>query len=141
MTKRKTPNIGKVFYGKTKYIEKDTKPRRRYVIVNENESDIKVAKMKTIKKINSKGENIDYFLIEIDSTKYKGLTNRTGVDSNVFSKNRVTKQNLHLGKTNGVFDDKEQFMLDDTDYEKVDRHIKNAKTAKRKAARNKKGKQ
>lgn len=43
-------NVGKVYCGKTKYIDPETKKQRNYVIVRDNGKTIFVAKLKSIKK-------------------------------------------------------------------------------------------
>ena len=47
--KKKGENVGKVYRGKTKYIDKETKPERNYVVVVDDGKRIKVAKLKSIK--------------------------------------------------------------------------------------------
>ena len=47
-TDRKS-NIGKVYRGRTKYIDKDTKPERNYVVVVDDGKRVSVAKLKSIK--------------------------------------------------------------------------------------------
>ena len=71
--------MGKVYRGTTKYIDKDTKLERNYVVVKDNGKFVSVAKLKSIKKENDKA------LFEIDFKKY-GLTKRTGVDFQRFDK-------------------------------------------------------
>ena len=121
-----------MYYGKTSYIDNDTRPRRRYVVVSDNGENVKVSKLKTIKKFDSDGNNADYYLQEIDKSKYPKLKERTGVDSQVYNKNRRTKEKLTLNKGNGVFDDKPDFELDDTDITKVKQHVKFRGTKKKK---------
>jgi hypothetical protein len=115
--------LGKVYFAKANSISNDTRPRRRFVIVSDNGETVKVSKLKSIKKYNESGENADFYLVEIDYKKYKGLTQRTGVDNQVYSKNRRTNEKLWIGEGNGVFDEKEEFTLDKEDYEKVDKHV------------------
>lgn len=122
MYKRKG-NEGKVFYGKTKFIEPDTKPRRRFVVVKDNGLNVKVSKLNSM-KMDMKGNFIqDKHKIEIDRN-YTGLTKRTVVDDKVFSKNRKTKEKLYLGKNNGVFDEMEEFIVSDYDMERIHNHVK-----------------
>lgn len=111
-------NEGKVVYGKTRFIERDTKPRRRYVIVKDNGKNIKVVKTNTMKKDKYGNYIPDKHKVEI-SRNYRGLKDRTLVDSKVFSKNRITKEKFTLNKNNGVFDTKEEFVLNDYDFDKV----------------------
>lgn len=122
--KDKKSNVGKVYYGKTKYIDNDTRPRRRYVVVNDNGTNVKVSKLKSIKKFDNNGKNADPFLQEIDQSKYPKLKQRTGVDSEVFNKNRRTKQKLTLDKGNGVFDATPDFELDASDIARIKKHVK-----------------
>lgn len=117
-------NVGKVYYGKTSCIDNDTRPRRRFVVVNDNGQSIKVSKLKTIKKFDNFGNNADEYLLELDKTKYPKLKERTGVDSQVYNKNRRTKQKLTLTKDNGVFDCVPDFELDCKDKSRVIRHVR-----------------
>ena len=116
--RKKFGNEGKVVYGKTRFIEKDTKPRRRYIVVSDNGENIKVVKTNSMKKDKFGNYILDKHKVEIDSN-YPGLKCRTVADSQVFSKNRITKVKFSLGKYNGVFDTKEQFILSDEDFNKV----------------------
>lgn len=116
--RKKFGNEGKVVYGKTRFIERDTKPRRRYVVVKDNGKNIKVVKTNSMKKDENGNYITDKHKIEIDRN-YRGLTERTLVDNKVFSKNRVTKEKFTLEKNNGVFDTKEEFILNDYDFDRV----------------------
>lgn len=116
--------VGKVYYGTTRYIDNDTRPRRRFVVVNDNGTNVKVSKLKSIKKYDSDNNNADEHLCELDKTKYPKLDKRTGVDSQVYTKNRRTKQKLSLDKGNGVFDDKPDFELDSGDIARVKQHVR-----------------
>ena len=129
MSKRKKGNEGKVYYGNTKNIERDTKPRRRYVVVNDNGVNVKVSKLKSIK---TDGANTNPNLYELDRSKYPKLKQRTGVHNQVFTDNRVNREKLRLGKSNGVFDDKADFELNDLDFGKVAKRIQKAKYGKKK---------
>ena len=44
---KKQNNIGKVYRGKTKYIDKDTKPERNYVVFKDNGKNVSIAKLKS----------------------------------------------------------------------------------------------
>lgn len=121
MKKRKN-NEGKVYYGKTRYIDHDVKPRRRFVVVNDNGENIAVAKLGSLKKFDSKGKNVDSRFVEIDPD-YPGLTKRTGAYNQLYKKNKVTKEKLSLRQGNGVFDKNPEFELTDVDFHKVDSHV------------------
>lgn len=116
--RNKFGNEGKVVYGKTRFIERDTKPRRRYIVVKDNGKNIKVVKTNSLKKDKFGNYIIDKHRVEI-SSNYPGLKKRTVADNQVFSKNRITKEKFSLEKNNGVFDTKEQFILSDYDFNNV----------------------
>ena len=102
--------LGTVWRGNTKYIDKETKKQRNYVVVKDNGKGVSVAKLKSIKKTDSKGKNADKALIEINASRY-GLQKRTGIDFQVFDKNRMSGKKLSL-KDKKVFpEDKERFKL------------------------------
>ncbi len=125
----KDKNTGKVYRGKTKFIDKDTKPERNYVVVSDNGKNVSVAKLKSIKQFDSNGRNSDKALVEINSQRY-GLSKRTGVDFERFSKNRITKKPLSL-KDEKVFPKgKEEFKLGSHDLARVLRHTKSKKNRK-----------
>lgn len=116
MKKRKN-NEGNVYYGNTKYIDFDKKPRRRYVIVSDNGVNVKVAKLTSMDEKKKKDKR--FLLLK----SYPQLPKETGVYNSLYGKNRITKQKLTLGKNNGVFDEKPLFSLDDDDFYKVDGHV------------------
>ena len=60
-TDRKS-NIGKVYRGRTKYIDKDTKPERNYVVVVDEGKRVSVAKLKSIKIFDENGLYDSYSL-------------------------------------------------------------------------------
>lgn len=112
-------NIGKVFRGKTKYIDLDDKPERNFVVVSDNGKSVGVAKLKGYKS-EKKG------LLKIDHKKY-GLNKETGVDYQVFSKNRMSKKKLSL-KDKKVFPEgKERFKFSSHDTHKILKHTKRIK--------------
>ena len=79
--------------------------------------------MKSIKKFDSQGRNADKALQEINYKRY-GLTKRTGVDFQKFSKNRMSGKGLLLCDK-GVFPEgKERFSLGSHDLTRVLRHTK-----------------
>ena len=127
----KKGNEGKVYYGKTRYIDRDTKPRRRFVVVIDHGENVSVSKLTSIKQVDETGKNIKETVVEIKPA-YKGLKQRTGVFNRVYNRNRVSKEKLKLGKGNGVFDEKPEFEIDDEDFKKVDEHIKKAKRDRKK---------
>lgn len=118
---KKQNNIGKVYRGNTKYIDKDTKPERNYVVVKDNGKNVSIAKLKSIKKFDYQGRNADKALVEINSERY-GLKKRTGVDFQRFSKNRMSNKPLSL-KDKDVFPEgSERFKLGSHDTARVLRH-------------------
>lgn len=129
----KDSNVGKVYRGKTKYIDKDTKPERNYVVVIDNGKRVSVAKLKSIKIFDEQGRNADKALVEINATRY-GLEKRTGVDFQRFDKNRMSKQALKLSDKKVFPDNKERFKLSSKDKHNVLVHTKaiaNPKNKKR----------
>ena len=129
--KKKGENVGKVYRGKTKYIDKETKPERNYVVVVDDGKRVKVAKLKSIKIFDENGKNADKALVEINATRY-GLEKRTGVDFQKFSTNRMSGKSLTL-KDKDVFpEDKERFTLNSKDKHNVLVHTKSINDPKRK---------
>ena len=129
--KKKGENVGKVYRGKTKYIDKKTKPERNYVVVVDDGKRIKVAKLKSIKIFDENGKNADKALVEINATRY-GLEKRTGVDFQKFSTNRMSGKSLTL-KDKDVFpEDKERFTLSNRDRDKALFHTNVRKRQKNK---------
>lgn len=116
MKKRKN-NEGNVYYGRTRYIDFDNKPRRRYVIVSDDGKSVKVAKLTSLDDKKTKDERF------LPLEKYPQLKKPTGVYNVLYGRNRKTKQKLTLGKNNGVFDDKPDFSLNDYDFDRVDKHV------------------
>lgn len=129
--KKKGENVGKVYRGKTKYIDKETKPERNYVVVVDDGKRIKVAKLKSIKIFDENGKNADKALVEINATRY-GLEKRTGVDFQKFGSNRMSGKSLTL-KDKDVFpEDKERFTLSNRDRDKALFHTNVRKRQKNK---------
>ncbi len=129
--KKKGENVGKVYRGKTKYIDKETKPERNYVVVVDDGKRIKVAKLKSIKIFDENGKNADKALVEINATRY-GLEKRTGVDFQKFGSNRMSGKSLSL-KDKDVFpEDKERFKLGSHDLNRTLIHTRSAPKAQRK---------
>ena len=81
--------VGGVYRGRTKYIDPEPKLERNYVAVRANGNKVSVVKMKSYKK------DVDPDLVEISQKKY-GLEKRTGVDHEVFSKNRMSGKDLKI---------------------------------------------
>lgn len=124
--KKRTSNIGKVYKARTQYIDKDTKRTRRYLIRDEVNGNVKVSKLKSIKLFDGSGKNKDPHLTEINHTRY-GLEKRTGVDSQVFSRNRITKKPLMISDRKVFFKGEEEFTLGSHDWSRV----QNSKNKKR----------
>ncbi len=116
--KNKGGNVGKVYRGRTKYIDVETKPERDYVVVIDDGERVKVAKLKSIKIFDENGKNADKALVEINSERY-GLKVRTGVDYQKFDKNRMSKQRLRLSDKRVFPEQKERFTLSKRDTDKA----------------------
>lgn len=131
--KNKGGNVGKVYRGRTKYIDVETKPERDYVVVIDDGERVKVAKLKTIKIFDENGKNADKALVEINSERY-GLKVRTGVDYQKFDKNRMSKQRLRLSDKRVFPEQKERFTLSKRDTDKALYHTgaKNRRNKKKK---------
>lgn len=93
--KKNKSHVGDVYRGKTKCIDKETKPERNYVVVKERNKNVTVAKLKSIKKFDENGRNADKALVEINHERY-GLPKRTGVDFQRFDTNRMSGKPLRL---------------------------------------------
>lgn len=120
---QKESNVGKVYCGRTKYIDKETKHERNYVVVVDDGKNVSVAKLKSIKIFDENNRNADKALVEINATRY-GLERRTGVDFERFSKNRMSKQALKLSDKKVFPEDKEEFKLNSKDKHNVLVHTK-----------------
>lgn len=131
--KNKGGNVGKVYRGRTKYIDVETKPERDYVVVIDDGERVKVAKLKSIKIFDENGKNADKALVEINSERY-GLKVRTGVDYQKFDKNRMSKQRLRLSDRRVFPEQKERFTLSKRDTDKALYHTgaKNRRNKKKK---------
>lgn len=131
--KNKGGNVGKVYRGRTKYIDVETKPERDYVVVIDDGERVKVAKLKSIKIFDENGKNADKALVEINSERY-GLKVRTGVDYQKFDKNRMSKQRLRLSDKRVFPEQKERFTLSKRDTDKALYHTgaKNRRNKKKK---------
>ncbi|MDE6401237.1 MAG: hypothetical protein K2L54_01345 [Clostridiales bacterium] len=111
---QKPSNVGKVYRGETKYIDKEPKKQRDYVVVHDGKRGIIVSKLKTIKKIDEDGKNVDKALVEINHERY-GLPNRTGVDYERFDKNRMSGKPLCIEDKDVFPEDSERFTLSNRD--------------------------
>ncbi len=127
MTKKKDKgHVGDVYRGRTKYIDKETKPERNYVVVKERNNNVTVAKLKSVKKFDENGRNADKALVEINHERY-GLPKRTGVDFQTFSRNRMSKKQLRIDDRHVFPEDKERFKLGSHDLSRVLKHTKRKK--------------
>lgn len=124
--KNKDSSVGKVYRGNTKYIDVETKNQRSYVVLKDRKGSLTVAKLKSIKKFDSSGRNADKALVEINSERY-GLSKRTGVDFQRFTKNRMSGKNLSLSDKKVFPEDKELFKLGSHDLSRAFRHTKTKK--------------
>lgn len=128
--KNKGGNVGKVYRGRTKYIDKETKPERNYVVVYDDGKRVKVSKLKSIKIFDDKGKNADKALVEINQERY-GLKLRTGVDFQVFDKNRMSKEPLRVSDKRVFPEQKERFSLSSRECDRVLKHTKMKKRNKK----------
>lgn len=123
--------VGKAIRARTKYIDQDTKPERTVVIVYDNGKRIEVSKVKSIKIFDENGKNADKALVEINADRY-GLDKRTGVDFQVFSKNRMSGKPLDVKEKEVFPEDKERFQLGSHDLHRVLSHTGKKKKDKKK---------
>ena len=117
--KRKS-NVGNVYRGRTKYIDPENKHERNYVVVRDNGKHVSVSKLKSIKRDN------DLALFEINHEKY-GLKKRTGIDFEVFSKNRMSHKPLSLSDKRVFPEGKERFKLSSHDTHRAIKHTQKRK--------------
>lgn len=113
-------NVGKVYRGRTKYIDTETKLERNYVVVRDNGRNVSVSKLKSVKKEK------DPSLFEIDRFKY-GLSKRTGVDRQRYGKNRMSNKPLSLSDRRVFPEGKERFKLSSHDTHKAIIHTQKKK--------------
>ena len=128
---KKESNVGKVYRGRTKYIDLDDKPTRNYVVVKDNGKNVEVSKLKSIKKFGDNDCNADKALVEINASNY-GLDRRTGVDYQRFRKNRMSQQLLKLEDKRVFPNDREEFKLNSKDKHNVLVHTKAINDPKKK---------
>lgn len=115
---KKESNVGKVYRGRTKYIDLDDKPTRNYVVVKDNGKNVEVSKLKSIKKFDDNNCNADKALVEINASRY-GLKKRTGVDYQTFSKNRMSRKDLSLNDKDVFPNNGAEFKLTSHDTHRV----------------------
>lgn len=122
-SERATPQsaVGKVYRGETKYIDKEPKKQRNYVVVRDSPRGVSVAKLKSIKQLDKNGRNADKALVEINHERY-GLPSRTGVDFQRFDKNLMSGKLLDLEDKDVFPEDKERFTLSNRDRDKAVYH-------------------
>lgn len=125
-------NVGKVFRGETKYIDRETKKQRDYVVIRDSKRGVSVSKLKSIKRFDENGKNADKALIEINHERY-GLPNRTGVDFQRFDTNRMSGKPLRIEDKRVFPEQQERFTLSNNDTDKVLHHtgVKNRKPKKK----------
>ncbi|WP_251182178.1 hypothetical protein [Anaerocaecibacter muris] len=111
---QKQNNVGKVYRGETKYIDREPKKQRDYVVVRDTERGVTVSKLKIIKKLDNDGKNADTALVEINHERY-GLPNRTGVDYERFDKNRMSGKPLRIEDKDVFPEQQERFTLSNRD--------------------------
>ena len=121
MAKKNNAKVGKVYRGKTKYIDKEPKDERNYVVIREDPRGVSVAKLKSVKKFDENGKNADKALVEINHERY-GLPNRTGVDFQRFDTNRMSGKPLRVEDKKIFPEGKERFTLSNNDTDRVLHH-------------------
>ena len=121
MAKKNDGKVGKVYRGKTKYIDKEPKDERNYVVIREDPRGVSVAKLKSVKKFDENGKNADKALVEINHERY-GLPNRTGVDFQRFDTNRMSGKPLRVEDKKIFPEGKERFTLSNNDTDRVLHH-------------------
>ena len=119
-------NVGKVFRGETKYIDREPKKQRNYVVVDENKRGVSVSKLKSIKQFDENGKNADKALVEINYERY-GLPKRTGVEFQRFDKNRMSGKPLRVEDKKVFPEGKERFTLGSHDKARILRHTNQKK--------------
>ena len=119
-------NVGKVFRGETKYIDREPKKQRNYVVVDENKRGVSESKLKSIKQFDENGKNADKALVEINYERY-GLPKRTGVDFQRFDKSRMSGKPLRVEDKKVFPEGKERFTLGSHDKARILRHTNQKK--------------
>ena len=108
--------VGGVYRGRTKYIDPEPKLERNYVAVKANSNKVSVVKMKSYKK------DYDPHLVEMDQKKYS-LEKRTGVDHEMFSKNRMSGKDLKITDRDAFPKGAPEFRLSSHDTHRVLYHV------------------
>ena len=121
MAKKNNGKVGKVYRGKTKYIDKEPKDERNYVVIREDPRGVSVAKLKSVKKFDENGKNADKALVEINHERY-GLPNRTGVDFQRFDTTRMSGKPVRVEDKKIFPEGKERFTLSNNDTDRVLHH-------------------
>lgn len=98
--------------------------------IRDKNNYVSVAKLKSIKKFDENGKNADRALVEINATRY-GLQKRTGIDFQVFNKNRMSGKPLRLSDKKVFPEGKERFKLGSHDTARAIRHTEFGKNKKR----------
>lgn len=114
--------VGYVFCGNTKYIDVETKEKRRYLVTKQKGSHVTVSKLQSIKQFDKNGRNADKHLIEINQN-YPGLTKRTGVDFWQYTKNRMSGKPLSITDSK-IFKNQPEFAVSGKDLNKAQIHTK-----------------
>ena len=131
LTPIKKSAVGKIYRGETKYIDKEPKKQRNYVVVRDTPRGVSVAKLKTIKQFDEHGKNEDPALVEINHELY-GLPNRTGVDFQTFNKNRMSGKPLKLEDKSVFPEANERATLSSHDKHRVLKHVGRKRPKKKK---------
>ncbi len=118
LTPVKKSAVGKIYRGETKYIDKEPKKQRNYVVVRDTPRGVSVAKLKTIKQFDEHGKNADRALVEINHERYD-LPNRTGVDFQTYNKNLMSGKPIKLEDKDVFPEDRERAVLSNRDKSKV----------------------
>ncbi len=114
-------NVGKIYRGRTKYIDPETKRERSYVVVRDNGKSVSVAKLTSIKQFDEHGRNTDPTVLQINHSRY-GLEKPTGVYYRRYSKNRMSNKYLSISDKRVFPEQKERFKLGSHDLYKVLKH-------------------
>ena len=118
--------LGEVHWAYSYKIDKTDKPRRQYVVVQDNGKNVKVSK---IRGFNGNPKN-DCRLYELDRNKYP-LSKRSGVDKFVHTYKANSKEKLSLEDID-IFDQEIAFKLTNRDTKRVIQHTKSRNNKKRK---------
>ena len=95
--------------------------RTHAVYVRSKGDRISVAKLKSIKKFDDNGRNADKALVQIRHERYN-LEKPTGVDYQVFYKNRISQKPLKVNDKDVFPEGKERFKLGSHDLHNVLEH-------------------